>query len=170
MAGQRERDRYGRKGWRERLADIPASIRAHPRIAFVGAVFIVGWAILLLLRPTFVSIDQVAAGDCLYIRPTASVDEFAERASCTASHSHEVLFVQAVASMDDPYPDAASLADEQVACRAALSAIGGDDAEPAMSSTFVVPSEAAWQAGVRTGVCLVERVDGGFLTSPVGAP
>lgn len=169
MDGQRERDRYGHQSWRERLSEVPASIRAHPRLAFVAAVFIVGWIVMLLLRPTYVRIDEVAAGDCLYIRPTASVDEFAERASCTASHSHEVLFVQAVAPTGAPYPDAASLADEQAACQAALAAVGGDDAEPALSTTFVVPSEAAWQAGTRTGVCLAERMDGEFLTSPVAA-
>jgi hypothetical protein len=169
VEGQRERDRYGRQSWRERLSEIPSSIRAHPRIAIVAAVFIVGWAIMLLLRPTYVSIGDVAAGDCLYIRPTASVDEFAERASCGGSHSHEVLFVLEIGSIEDPYPDPPSLADEQAACREALSAAGGDDAEPALTSTFVTPSETAWQAGIRTGVCLVERVDGGFLTGPLGA-
>lgn len=168
MAGERERDRYGHQSWRERLAEIPAGIRAHPRIALVAAVFIVGWAIMLLLRPTYVTLDDVAAGDCLYIRPNASVDEFAERASCTVSHSHEVLSVAILGAAGDAFPEIDALSSQGEACAAALAAITGEaGADPTLTTSFVSPSEPAWAAGVRRGACLAHRVDGGFLTAPV---
>ena len=177
MTGGRERDRYGRKDWREHVSDIPAGIRAHPIVATVAAVMVGGLAILLLLRPTFVTVLEVAAGDCLYIRAETSVDDtpgpdpsigaFAERAGCGASHSHEVLWVRDLGVYETPYPDGGALAEPQDECDRTLEARIGDREPEGLTATLVPPSPTAWAAGARAGVCTVHRADGGFLDRPL---
>jgi Septum formation len=173
----RERDRYGRQDWREQLRDIPATIRAHPGIALVAIVFVALFLIQLLLRPTYVTVLEVAAGDCLYIRAGATapgepgadptVAPFAESAGCDASHSHEVLWVMDLGLPGSAYPGDGSLAEPQAACDRTLSELRGSDPVDGFVATVIVPSRAAWDAGARAGVCVASRADGGFLDRPL---
>jgi hypothetical protein len=183
----RERDRYGRKSWRERLTDAWASIRDHPRIT-TAALAVAGLlGVMLLLRPTDATLARLAAGDCLYLRPGGAVTvpavppfvrvpdetgdddpEFAEFSGCRASHSHEVIALVDLGapSRELPGPED-GLPDAIAACGRAFAAATGGSSATRLRVELLVPSEAGWAAGRRTGACLVSRTDGGFLDRPV---
>jgi hypothetical protein len=182
MTGGRERDHYGRKDWRERVQDAVDGVRAHPRITAVVVVIVGGFALQLLLRPTYVTVHEVAPGDCLYVRAETAADDdpaaeptiaaFAERAACDASHSHEVLWVRELGVYETPYPDDGALAGSQADCDRTLQERLGDepggDADAAgLTATVIAPSRTAWAAGARAGLCTVSRTDGGFLDRPL---
>ena len=144
--------------------------------------------VMLLLRPTSVTIDELAVRDCLYIRPgsagtapaeevllrvsggTPAIPEFAERASCTASHSHEVVRVLDLGGPAAAYPDdGASLTEATADCVAALAALTGAGTTSVVVE-LLVPSPEGWGIGLRTGVCVAGRTDGGFLDQPLRDP
>lgn len=183
----RERDRYGRKSWGERLTDTWASIRDHPRVTTAALAVAALLGVMLLLRPTDATLARLAAGDCLYLRSGGVVTvpavppflrvpdeagggdpEFAELSGCRASHSHEVIALVDLGppSRELPGPDN-GLPEAVAACgRAFAETTGGSSVTP-LRVELLVPTEAGWAAGQRTGACLVSRTDGGFLDRPV---
>ena len=188
MAGQRERDRYGRRSWGEALSEIPGSLRAHPGATLVASALVGMWAVWLLLRPTYVTIEQIGAGDCLYIRPEVAapanplgetpsaggnprrdVSAFAELAPCQGTHSHEILWVTTLGDPDGVLPQPTDLTEQHTACRDSLLERLGGVEDAALEASVLVPSAADWDAGARSGACAVFRVDRGLLDRPVGA-
>ncbi len=188
MSG-RERDRYGRMSWRERIADLIEWFPAHRGASALLAI-IVGVAIVIrLITPEYLALPDLRVGDCLYVR-TSSTSEVgpgarpagdpievaavlasdgAERAPCGQSHSHEV---SAVVPLAEPagaaYPGQAPL-ERRVApaCEQAFPGfVGRPLGDSALATMAVVPNERGWQAGQRTAVCLVHGRDLAFLTAP----
>ena len=185
--GLRERDRYGRASLVEQLGGELNALRRHPGVMLVAVLVLGGAAILVLTRPQVVRVTGLAAGDCLYIHAadaqedppgrrigtdSSVVDALygtgAERASCDMSHSHEVASAwsfeeNAVA----PYPGFGALSDRRLAdCEAAFAAyVGRPSRGSPLDLLVAVPTEAAWDDGIRAGACLVESRDGNFLLS-----
>ncbi len=185
----RERDRYRHASLREQLGGELASLRRHPGVVLVLVLLFGGWLFLQLTKPPFLHVDQLAAGDCLYIhaadadtdtpngRPagtsSAAVDALylqgAERAPCDGSHSHEVI-------LQTVFPDAPGTAHpgsavltgrNRAACEAAFTGhVGRPSDGSALELVVAVPPENAWTAGVRAAPCLVGSLDGHFLTGP----
>jgi hypothetical protein len=187
--GLRERDRYGRASLREQLGGELHALRRHPGVILVAVLVLGGGAALALTRPQIVQATGLAVGDCLYIHaadaqtdPGSSgrrigsdssvVDALyatgAERASCEMSHSHEVAAVwKEDGNAAAPYPGAGQLASLHLAaCQAAFQTYVGHAVDGSELDVVVaVPTEAAWSDAVRSGACLVEQADGGFLSS-----
>jgi hypothetical protein len=119
--------------------------------------------------------NDLAVGDCLYVRvPTSPSDAQvigspdgvrsvllsggAERASCTASHGHEVSRVLDLTTLRY------TLAESEVACRDAFAAYVGHPIDGSRYTTFpVLPDDAAQAAGASIGLCLVARADGQWM-------
>jgi hypothetical protein len=186
--GLRERDRYGRASLREQLVGELRALRRHPGVILVAVLVFGGGAALLLTRPQIVQATGLAVGDCLYIHAadaqtdpgssgrrigsdSAVVDALyadgAERASCDMSHSHEVAAVwREDGNAAAPYPGAGELAGMHLdACKAAFAAYVGHPVDgSALDFVVAVPTEGAWSNAVRSGACLVDQADGGFLS------
>jgi hypothetical protein len=186
----RENDRYQRASLGEQLGDLLGWLRSHRFVSVVLLLFAVGWVAQIVgpQRPTGPS--DLAVGDCLFartldanligpgVRPIGvpTVVEAvvmaggAERAPCDGSHGHEVSTIVPLASLDVPASGeivAALRALVQPTCTASFSGYVGTPAGGSMYETFAaVPNEEAWRSGERTGLCLVVRVDGQWMTSP----
>ena len=188
---RRERDRYRRASLREQWGDeLRLFLGSTPLVVLVAAL-VGGWLILQFTRPQVIRVTEARPGDCLYIRASdadtalggagvratgtegqvirALFEESAERAPCDGSHSHEVADAWLVdAAAGAPYPGASTLvAEQQPRCEAAFEAHVG---RPVLGSTLAltagVPTERAWNAGIRSVVCLVSNADGTFLSGP----
>lgn len=188
MSG-RERDRYGRISWRERIADLAEWFPAHRGASALLAVIVGGAIVIRLVTPQYLGLPDLRVGDCLFVR-TSSASEVgpdahpagdpielaavlpsdgAERAPCGQSHSHEV---SAIVPLAEPagaaYPGQAPL-ERRVApiCEEAFPGFVGHPLEGSEFATMaVVPLERGWGAGQRTAVCLVHDRDLAFLTAP----
>ena len=185
----RENDRYQRASLGEQLGDLLGWFRSHRFVSVVLLLFAVGWLAQIVApsRPT--GPTDLAVGDCLFARtsdanligpgvrpigvPTAVEAVVmvggAERAPCDGSHGHEVSAIVPLADLQVP-PSGDVIASlralVQPTCDAAFSGYVGTPAGGSMYETFaVVPTEAAWQAGERTGVCLVARKDGQWMST-----
>jgi hypothetical protein len=143
---------------------------------------------MLLTRPAVAGIEELRAGDCLWIHaadaqpgtpgaratgtPAGAVQALyargAERAACDGSHSHEVVAVFALeGASDSPYPGAAVLDERRAACATAFGDwAAGAAADPPLELVTAVPPATAWTDGVRAGACLAARSDGQFLAGP----
>ena len=187
--GLRERDRYGRASIGEQLAGELHALRRHPGVILVAVLVFGGGAVLALTRPQLVDVNGLAVGDCLYVHAadaqndpgttgrrigtdSAIVDSLyssgAERASCDMSHSHEVAAVwKEDGNAAAPYPGADQLSRVHLAaCQAAFEAYVGHPVDGSeLDFVVAVPTEGAWSDAVRSGACLVEQADGGFLSS-----
>lgn len=183
---RRERERYSHASVAEQLADGIAGLRRNRTLLGVLGVIVLGLLALIVLRPTVVRWEELAAGDCIYVRATGSQDidarpigtddairarlrgSGAELAGCTLSHSHEVVAIVPVGDVGGAYPGQAALTDAATgACERALAARGVD---PSVVEPLVVPpDEARFEAmAAPHAVCLAQRRDGQFLTAPVG--
>ncbi len=186
----RERDRYQRASLAEQLGDLLGWFRSHPLIAAVVLIVVGGWLLQILApqRPT--RPPDLAVGDCLFARtldanligPDArpigepsAVEAIvmaggAERAPCDGSHGHEVSAIVPLAdlSISTSGNVRASLrAIVQAKCDAEFVGYVGAPAGASIYGSFAaVPAEAGWRAGERTGLCLVARKDGQWMTSP----
>jgi hypothetical protein len=185
---RREREKYPRASLGEQLAGELRALRRHPGVLLVALLVVGGGAVLLITRPPVVRVQDLAAGDCLYIRAADASEEppgsrigtdgavvealyreGAERAGCDASHSHEVIDAWSFEERAvDEYPGAAALRDRSVAaCRSAFEAYVGRPADgSAFGFVLAVPSNEYWDDGMRAAACLLERRDGDFLAGP----
>ena len=188
MTGMRERERYGRKSLAERVSDAWAWFRGNRNAQIVVGLIAAGLALLFVLTPSTVRFDQLAEGDCLFVRTRSAVDldrstsigdpsaiaaillaDGAERTACDQNHGHEVI---AVGTLDgapgDPYPGSGPLrAAEEVRCEAAFEPYVGRPADGSAFVAFVVvPDDIRWDAGSRTVACLLQRADGRYLDRP----
>ncbi|HYO44002.1 MAG TPA: septum formation family protein [Candidatus Limnocylindrales bacterium] len=182
----RERDRYARASLREQAGDLLAELREHPGIIALLVCMAGGWLVLTITKPAVVQVEDLKIGDCLYIHaPDADTDapngrpagtstaavaalygQGAERASCDASHSHEVIVP--IVFPDAPgasYPGAAGLgAPWREPCDDAFTGwVGVEPVRSELEVVIAVPSEKAWDKGQRAGACLVARADGQFI-------
>jgi hypothetical protein len=173
-----ERARYGRKSPRERLEDILAWPDQHRVAALVLLIIVVGALLLVATRGAIVRSEDLAVGDCLFVRTdtgqegvrpigddTAVVrtllDGRVEKASCTASHGHEVSAVVDVEPLRDPRTEAEDL------CRQAFEPYVGRPELGSVYGTFAaVPTPQAQAAGASLAFCLVARADGGWMDHP----
>ena len=188
---RREREKYGRATLAEQVGDELRTFLGNTPLVALVAALLGGWLVLQVTRPQVVRVTELRSGDCLYIRSAdaelvgqrgrpigseggvllALFEQSAERAGCDASHSHEVADAwQLEGVAGAPYPGLRQLAaGQQARCEAAFEAHVG---RPADGSTLQlstgVPTERAWEAGIRTAVCLVANADGTFLSGPAG--
>jgi hypothetical protein len=185
-----ERERYQRASLDDQVRDEIANLRRQPRLLILLAVLVGGFVVLRLLEPAVVQVEDLKVGDCIYIpvpgggdvgstRPIGSpvdvvyglLQAGAERAPCDGSHSHEVA---AVFRLDDPastgYPGTGVLTGrEGPACAAAFASYVGHPPEGSVFElTIAVPRDADWATGRRSGVCLVSRADGTFMSQRAG--
>lgn len=190
MPEGRERDRYARASLREQAGDLVASLRRHPGVVAILVVVFGGWLVLNLTTPAPLRVDDLQAGDCLYIhaadadtdsptgRPAGSSTSAvaalysggAEKASCDGSHSHEVLLQTTLADgAGTEYPGRDALVERtRVACEAAFTQyVGRPPQGSAMELIVAVPPDASWTDGVRSAPCLVGDPKGQFLLKPV---
>jgi hypothetical protein len=186
----RENDRYQRASLGEHLGDLLGWLRSHRFVSVVLLLFAVGWLAQIVApqRPT--GPTDLAVGHCLFARTSdanlvgpgvrpiglpVAVEAVvmvggAERAPCDGSHGHEVSTIVPLADL--PVPSSgdviASLrALVQPKCDAEFDGFVGAPAGASIHETFAaVPNEAGWRSGERTGLCLVVRVDGQWMTSP----
>jgi hypothetical protein len=181
-----ERERYRRATLREQWGDELRGFLGSTQMVALVVALLGGWLVLQLTRPAIIRVAEARPGDCLYIR-TADADpdgrpigsesgallvlfeQSAERAACDASHSHEVADAWRLeGDAGAPYPGRSELTlAQQARCEAAFEAHVGRPVEgSSLQLTTGVPTERAWNAGVRTAVCLVSNADGSFLSSP----
>jgi hypothetical protein len=181
----RERDRYGRQSLGERLGEAWTWFRGNRNAQIVVGAVVLGMLVLIVLTPGTVRFDELAEGDCLFVRTRSAVDldtstpigdpstisaillaEGAERTSCDGSHGHEVI---AVVELPEPvgaaYPGSGPLSAEHTpSCVAAFEPYVGRPAEGSTYAAFVVvPDEARWTDGARSVACLLQRVDGRYM-------
>lgn len=185
-----ERDRYQQASLGEQLGDLLGWFRSHRFISVVLLIFAVGWLAQIVApqRPT--GPTDLAVGDCLFaqtsdatrIGPGArpigvpvAVEAVvmvgsAERAPCDDSHGHEVSAIVPLADLPVPPSEdvmASLRALVQSTCDAEFDGFVGAPAGASIYETFAaVPTEVGWQAGERTALCLVARVDGQWMSTP----
>ena len=185
-ADRPEREKYGRASLREQWGDeLRKFLGSTPLVALVVALF-GGWLVLQLTKPQVLRVSEVRAGDCLYIRSADAdpdlhpigtesgilltlFEQSAERAACDQSHSHEVADVWLLeGAAGAAYPGRSELTLAQEArCEAAFETHVGHAVEGStLRLTTGVPTELAWDAGIRTAVCLVSNADDTFLAAP----
>jgi hypothetical protein len=191
MNGQRrEIEKYRRAGIREQVAGTWNDFMGRPGLVALALVILGGFLVLRIVLPVTVTLADLESGDCLYVPvpsqdlaggPAIGIDSEiraqllstgAERASCTMSHGHEVAGVlRVVGEPLAPFPGTAALEGPAAgACLAdATSYLGRDVAGSPYSILVVMPDEARWMEGLRTGVCLVHRTDGRFMDRPARA-
>ena len=138
--------------------------------------FLTVGGILWATRGTSLDPADLGVGDCLYVRTSASqdvdhpigtADEVAsvllaggaERASCDASHGHEVSFV-----LDLTIGRTTGL---DLDCRAAFAGYVGHALDGSRYTTFrVLPTGTQQSAAAKAGVCLIARADGQWMDHP----
>lgn len=185
-----ERSRYGRKSWREEIADALAWPGSHRGATAIVLILLSGGIALSVLTGRGVDRRDLAVGDCLYV-PTASardpsstrpigeaapVEEVivaggAQRTDCTASHGHEVAAVVTAPEPSRAPGEIGTAFDldaihrlTQPSCDAAFAAYVGRELAGSRYVTFpVAPSPEAWVAEGRRTVCLVARRDGQWM-------
>jgi hypothetical protein len=185
----REKDRYARASWRERLGDEFATLRRSPRLLLLLALLFGGWLVLEFTAPRVVQLADLTGGECIHVPTASNTDVTAARpigtavevsdvlatqgatvAPCDGSHSHEVAAVFADADAPGtPYPGQSELEmRHRAACEAAFIAyVGHAVAGSAFASTVVVPRESGWVGGRRSGACLVSDAAGQYLMARV---
>jgi hypothetical protein len=188
-----ERRRYGRKSLRERLDDALAWPGSHRAATGVIVVIVIGAALLYVATARPVDRRDLAIGDCLYVPTDAAKDptttrpigepgavedviirQGAEEAGCTASHGHEVsAIVTATVPTAGPAGSSESLDRDAIRritrplCEAAFAGYVGHALAGSAFTTFpLAPEPAAWLAEGGRTVCLVARVDGGWMDQP----
>jgi hypothetical protein len=140
--------------------------------------FLVVGILLGAVRGLLVSVNELAVGDCLFVRTSTAQEATrpigdervvteailagkAERASCSASHGHEVSALVDLATLADPFSEA------RAACQTAFEPYVRRAAEGSLYLTFAaVPTPGAQAAGETLGVCLVARADGQWMDHP----
>ena len=93
----------------------------------------------------------------------------AEQAPCNGSHDHEMSAIVDLAPMvSDDTPSQEALAQYAAGvCRDAFPGYVGRAVDSPMYETFAaVPTADGWAAGSHTGICLVARRDGQWMTHP----
>jgi len=178
---RRERDRYGRASLAERVGDVLGWFRAHP-LALVP-ILIVGAGIVtqLVAPPRSALPNDLAVGDCLFIRTSAAnaigpgarpIGESpeaadvlmrggAEQVDCLSSHGHEVSAVLDLREHEYTPTEASA------ACDAALEPYVGRQPTRSRYVTFAaLPTSAAPAGGPQVGICLVARADGEWMDHP----
>ena len=133
-------------------------------------------AILSATRGTTLHPADLRVGDCLYVRTSTSQDVDhpigtteevvaillgggAERASCDASHGHEVSLV-----LDLTTGRTIGLDFE---CRGAFAGYVGHALDGSRYTTFpVLPTGTQQSAGAQAGFCLIARADGQWMDHP----
>jgi hypothetical protein len=187
-----ERARYRRLSLREQLDELLAWPATH-RIAaaLIVAVLIIG-LLLAFTGGLLVAPESLAVGDCLFVRtsanqadarPIGEIDEVsatlvaggAERASCSASHGHEV---SAIVFGPTPSVVRGELRAEtldadairrvmQPLCDAAFAGYVGRSLAGSRYVTFpVAPQPQTWIAEGGRTICLVARADGEWMDHP----
>ena len=185
-----EKERYQHASLLEQVRDELVNVWHQPKVMLLIAVIVGGWLVLELLNPEVVQLEGLRAGDCIYV-PTSSSGEVdvvrpigansevvgglyragAERAPCDGSHGHEVAAVFVLdGPVGAPFPGTAVLTQQQMpACEAAFGSFVGRPAEGStLAITLAIPDEASWDAGRRSGACLVSNADGSFLSGRAG--
>jgi hypothetical protein len=170
-----ERTRYGRKSLRERAEDFLNWPGEHPILTGVILVFVVVGILLSVSRGLLVAPQDLAVGDCLFVRTGTAPDDARpigddraateavlagrmEQTSCSASHGHEVSALVDLTTL--AYPTSES----QVRCRDAFAGFVGRALEGSRYVTFAVnPAAGATGDGKDVGVCLVARADGQWM-------
>ncbi|MEO8208735.1 MAG: septum formation family protein [Chloroflexota bacterium] len=183
-----EIDRYRRASLREQLGDVVGWFRSHPVAAIAVLVLGAGYVAQFVSpqRPTRPT--DLFVGECLFARTGAVNDTqagarpiggpsdvgplvlagAAEYAPCSSSHGHEVLAVIPLTTPAGAYEN--QLAAVQVACEAGFEPYVGALESASRYETFaVVPTVDDWSAGERTGLCLLARKDGQWMTAPARA-
>lgn len=183
----RERDRYPRMTLRDRLEELVDWVRGN-RLVVLGLVIVASYVVTqLILPPPSVGPEDLRVGDCLYVRTSATSDLApgvrpigerasvgasllgggADRASCGASHGHEVSAV--IDLQEQPSTSPLNLGLDQ-ACQGVFGSYVGLDLASSMYETFaVVPDDSHWAAGLHRAICLVARSDGEWMSHPARA-
>jgi hypothetical protein len=137
--------------------------------------FVAVGAVLWATRGLLVEPADLAVGDCLFVRTTTNqaagrpigeprdvaatvLAGGAERASCSASHGHEVSAVIPVAQLGDSSREAPAR------CASAFAGYVGHPLDRSIYVTFPVVPDATDPAPVV--VCLVARGDGAWMGHP----
>jgi hypothetical protein len=143
-------------------------------------VFFVVGALLWVARGQLVEPVDLRLGDCLYVRVPASQDPDrpigqpedvatalmqggAERASCDASHGHEVSAVIPLNSFNDPRAEAPAR------CTAAFEPYVGRPPTGSIYTTFAAAPSAGDVNATPLVICLVARADGVWMDHPARA-
>jgi hypothetical protein len=173
-----ERERYGRKSLRERVEDVVEWPASHRVATGVLIAFVAASLLLTANRGLLVDPRQLAVGDCLFVRASGSLTDVrpigdqqavtesivagrVEKASCTASHGHEVSAVIDLAALRYPLPEA------QARCAQAFEPYVGLAIEASRYTTFAaVPTPTQQSAGASFAICLVARDDGQWMDQP----
>ncbi len=181
----REINRYRRASLLEQLGDVVRWLRSHPVAAIAVLVLGAGYVAQIVSpqRPT--GPTDLFVGECLFARTGAINDTepgarpiggptdvgsivlagAAEYAPCSGSHGHEVLAVIPLTTPTGVYENQEAAV--EVACEARFEPYVGAPKSASTFETFaVVPSLDDWEAGIRTGLCLVARKDGQWMTRP----
>ncbi len=181
----RERDRYGRQSLGERLGEAWAWFRGYRNAQIVVGAIVLGVLAMLVLSPSTVRFDELAVGDCIFVRTRSAVDldvstpigdpstvtaillaEGAERTGCGQNHGHEVILVDELDAADDAaFPGSGPLGAEAAPrCAAAFEPYVGRPAEGSIYVAFAAtPDEVRWDGGSRTVACLLQRADGRYM-------
>jgi hypothetical protein len=173
-----ERKRYGTKSIGERLDDILGWPAEHRVATTVLIAFVLVGLLLSFARGLRVDPESLAVGDCLFVRTTieptadrpigedgavaaAVLAGQVERASCAASHGHEISDLVDLRSLADP------VVAPQVRCEAAFEAYVGRARSGSIYETFAAaPDAAAQAAGANRAFCLIARIDGQWMDHP----
>jgi hypothetical protein len=189
-----ERARYGRKTFREQVDDVIAWPGTHRFATGIILVVVAGAVLISAVRGRFEDPANLAVGDCLYIPTAAAQDPTATRpigeaaavelvvvaggaqkASCTASHGHEISAILTGPDPGTPRPSGiGALFDRdaihrltQPLCEAAFAGYVGHTLGGSSFVTYpVVPEAPEWIAGGRRTICLVARNDGTWMDHP----
>jgi Septum formation len=188
-----ERARYGRMTFREQVGDVLAWPGSHRFATGIIAVVVVGAVAIAALSGRAQDPRSLAIGDCLYVPTPAALDPTASRpigspgdiellviagdaqkASCAASHGHEVSAILVGPDASPRGSGTGELFDRdaihrlmQPLCDAAFAAYVGRPLDSSAFDTFpAVPEAPAWVAGGRRTICLVARTDGTWMDHP----
>jgi hypothetical protein len=178
----RERDRYRRASWAEQVREGFLGFWRSRTARIVAAILLVGFLLLRVTTPEVIRMSELAANDCIYLRPAGASDpvaparvagtpaeleryDLAERASCDLSHSHEVSAVFTVGEPGDAYLSLGAMTDAYGGtCVAAFEPYIGRAADGSRYVTaLAIPSVNAWRDGVRSAACLVFNGDRSLL-------
>ncbi|MEO5918613.1 MAG: septum formation family protein [Candidatus Limnocylindrales bacterium] len=181
----REINRYRRASLLEQLGDVVRWFRSHPVAAIALLLLAAGYVAGVISPPKPSGPTDLAVGDCIFAR-TAAVNDTqpgarpigapadvasivmagaAERAPCAGSHGHEVLAVVGMFATTGEYVDQRALI--QANCDAAFKGYVGVPESASIFEAFAAaPSRDEWNTGLRTGLCLVARKDGQWMSEP----
>jgi len=176
-----ERDRYPRRTVRDQLEELGDWAREH-QPALLIALVVVAVLVWLFTPGPPVRPQDLAVGDCLYVRTPAAEDlgpsarpigepgvaaaavlsGRAIRTACNESHGHEVAALVDVPRTGEPRPGHL-----QGVCEEAFEVYVGRLLDgSAFAPVVAAPVVEQWGAGVRRAICLVARRDGQWMTHP----